>query len=247
MIQGYEENLKMTNIPFPPTLVTISSNSATKRQSESAHTSIGTFPRSHMAESCAAYRLPNGVVRPAYNPYKPEYPKNSTPGLARIMYSEKFYANETRGYEATVLDFSDMEALVSKGLSIDMTAAAIVTCNDDLKLVIGDNEQDLEEQINLMGEISSVDRAVIQSRNESSDILQHFFAVKATAGVELNAATTEDGLFSILRERYSFLAGNSQNLSDIVQAIEDKSQGSDVTWKSIYKERNMTVDLGLSM
>ena len=58
---------------------------------------------------CACYRMPDGALRPVYNPYRPEYPEGAVPGLGTVRSTLKWYPNETTGYEFSVFDFEPLE------------------------------------------------------------------------------------------------------------------------------------------
>lgn len=53
-----------------------------------------------------AYRLPDGTVRPAYDPYRPAYPEGAEPGIADVTYSKLYGpAGHFDGYQPAPSNF----------------------------------------------------------------------------------------------------------------------------------------------
>lgn len=71
-----------------------------------------------------AFRMPDGKLRPVYDPYKPAYPEGSTPGWATIGQTLRYYPNDTTGYTMDVTDFQPLEG----GLTEDASKKACPDC-----------------------------------------------------------------------------------------------------------------------
>lgn len=94
------------NIPFPPVVRDISAKNASVDYNASLNKGRG-FPKpvEHVAEGYAAYRLPDGTIRPAYDLYKAENPEGSEPGLSKIRYTPAYSVNGYEGYNSHAFDF----------------------------------------------------------------------------------------------------------------------------------------------
>ena len=55
------------------------------------------------------YELPNGELRMTHDPYRPEYPEGSRPGIGRIRQRRHFYPNDSHGYSYEVLNFRPLD------------------------------------------------------------------------------------------------------------------------------------------
>ncbi|MCW3783020.1 hypothetical protein [Defluviimonas salinarum] len=88
-------------IPFPPRLVEISAKNA----KESLDSRKGKRAGDHVTKRIAAYRLPDGRVQAAYDPYEPFHPEGAMPGLADLHSRLKYYPNDTSGYAGTCSNF----------------------------------------------------------------------------------------------------------------------------------------------
>lgn len=83
-------------IPFPERIASASAETAARRYAER-----GPGFGESRTDRLAAYRLPCGTVRPAYDRYRPTYPRGSIPGVATFRETRVFYPNETSGFETT--------------------------------------------------------------------------------------------------------------------------------------------------
>ena len=96
-------------IPFPPELAAISSRNAQKNNESRK----GTPPHNHSSPGLACYREADGTLRMANDPYEPQYPENTLPGLGTIHNRLEYDANDTRGYTHTVSGFEPAETLLA--------------------------------------------------------------------------------------------------------------------------------------
>ena len=96
-------------IPFPePYAAESAARARAAYAAECEAAKRGKKPRvgdSHINRDVAAYRQPDGRVTPCYDPYRPQYPAGSVPGLADVTYVREWYPNDSEGYRAYAANF----------------------------------------------------------------------------------------------------------------------------------------------
>lgn len=119
----------MKMIPFPPALREIAAANTSaeyearlaQRRAQRVNT-----PSDHVSLQAAAYRLPNGAVKPAYDLYNAEYPEGAEPGLADMTHRVKYYPNDTHGYQTSCSNFAPAPDVLSEHGPWACAAAAYV-------------------------------------------------------------------------------------------------------------------------
>lgn len=98
--------------PFPPALAAMSA-AAAKASFEAGQADFASKgPQSHSTQGLAAFRLPDGTLRSAYDLYDPKHPIDAEPGLAVIHYKPQYSVNGYEGYSTTVSDFVPAEEIL---------------------------------------------------------------------------------------------------------------------------------------
>lgn len=187
--------------PFPSTLVRISARNA------AAHHAARVRPGDHEIDGIAAYRMADGKVRLAYDPYRPDFPEGAEPGLARASYGLRHYANETSGYVSSASGFLGVADLALGGMRVDQTCAGIAKRDGTAVLVVTESERDMAELADVLAaEGIDLHRAVIVTDGlGETDDLNVFCACRAPASFEIRGAPDLETLTGSLRRRYGFV------------------------------------------
>lgn len=231
----------MSTVPFPSTLAEISAASGRRAQTSDiddagrarSKTSIA---KPYTINDVAAYRTPEGQVRTVYDMYSPMGPLDVEPGLARVHYDVEYHPNDSTSYKPQILSFKSVDDLVSEGVRIDHTAAAIITRSGISDLLISNTEGEMQSALGNIGEDVKVRRvAITRETGRPEDELQHFLATSAIGGTEIHASATEDGLLKMLSQRFSFLP-EAEDLEGMINNIQ--AHGEQNGWIVCAKSRD---------
>jgi len=229
--------------PHPSTLAKVSSATGKRLQTSDLddagrRRSKTSRAQDYVAKNIAGYRFPDGRTSTAHDMYDPSFPEGAEPGMVDVLYKAKFYPNDTSGYEAQILEFRSIEDLEAQGVSVDMTAVALVHDADGKDvLIIARDEDDLASQID-DASATSIKRASIKIPENLEGDLQFFFASSAAGGVEIHAADSEDKLSDMLRDRFSFLDIQNDGLEGVLDAIWTNTERPEITWRIAYGEKS---------
>lgn len=200
-------------IPFPPALAELSAQSVAS-QARSARRADNRQYR-----QVAAYRMPDGALRPAHDFYRPEYPAGAEPGLGDVHAQLKHYPNGTSGYELTVASFVSAAELLRdaplhdpdrKSDIMDRLAIAHVqlgTGQDRASgFVWGLEEAQLQGWLDILPGEAIVSRATLTRHGmKPGDIASAVLMTRATGGTEIHVAARLDDLSRGVRDRYAFI------------------------------------------
>lgn len=119
----------MSHIPFPSTLVRMSSEAAKASLAERVNRHDRAVQRNNYEiDGIAVIRSADGKVRPAFDIYEPTCGRDEEPGLGRVLYHLKHYPNETSAYVPTVLAFESVKDLEARGFGSTIRPRPFLSC-----------------------------------------------------------------------------------------------------------------------
>lgn len=218
------------NIPFPPVVGEISARNAAAAYEASRRRRA--TPAEHVAEGDAAYRLPDGTVRPAYDLYKPEYPERAEPGLSKVRYTPAYSANGYEGYKSHAFDFvpakeftrsaplHDPEAPQDRYANI---AVARVTHGDRVALLWAIEDAQLQEWENTIPKGAKFERIrVDRSAMAPGDIPGSAFLIETRASRLVMVAPTDDKLRDRMLKSFPAVMKEGGSFQELGVAMADK-------------------------
>ncbi|MCE6957723.1 hypothetical protein LAZ40_01440 [Cereibacter sphaeroides] len=214
--------LPLATLPFPHRIAAISAASAAA--SLAARRSMR--PGDHETPDVAAYRMPDGTVRPAYDLYEPMYPPGAEPGLGRMVSKLEYFPNDTSGYRSHVTDFRPASDLLAGQPEWAAPAIAWFSLHGEQGFVVARSEEELAERLGPPVEGLRTWRRPLKTDDlDPQAPPQQMMIVSALGGTSLFAASSLEALRDLVARRHDWIDLGGGSAEEQLERFEDHARG----------------------
>lgn len=226
-------------IPFPPRIAALSAEAAGASWKAIKAKTRSDLPREYEVRMLAAFQMPDGKLRTAYDPYRPEYPADALPGLAHVRYTPRYSVNGYEGHDAQVLSFVPAREFLrpdnplgAPSRRTDTLAIAVVENNGHSAFAWALDERQMAGWMENLPEGASVQRVSVTPHGMAGGENPVCAMMFAAAGArECHVGSSREALFEGLAGRFKFLHLEGMSPDDAETTI--LAHGQKCGWKLV--------------
>lgn len=229
------------DLPFPPELVAISGASAQAahdRQKARVRMVRGRAqqprPQEHVTTGLAAYRTERGDVQPAYDYYRPTFPRGAEPGIAKMHMTPRYSVNGHEGYDRVAVDFVPAREILrdiraafpdTDRSRTATLAVALVETGEGKAFLWARDEEQMEGWASVIPEDARIIRPILTLHGMREGQPPSCALMFRTSGVtECHVASDPDVLVAALARRIEHLPLAGKTLDEAIAVIAEKAE-----------------------